>query len=212
MTPRTIEWYFDFISPFVYLQRMAFPSLPDDVSLEYRPVLLAGILGHWTSKGPAEIPSKRRFTYRFVQWKSEREGVPFRMPPAHPFNPISALRLCIALGTTPEVVDEILSFIWREGRDPSAAADWRELCGRLGVENADRRVADPEIKATLRSNTERACAIGVFGVPTFAIDGELFWGHDSTNMLVDYLEQPERFRHGEFARVTDLPIGAQRKA
>src|ERR1700693_6453432 len=95
---KSAEWYFDFISPFSYLQIVAFDRFPPEVNLTLRPVLLAGLLNHWGHKGPAEIPEKRRFTYRFVQWLAERQGGPMKFPPVHPFNPIKALRLAIAAG------------------------------------------------------------------------------------------------------------------
>ena len=56
------DWYFDFVSPFAYLQLMDFKRLPDSLGIRYRPVLFAGLLGHWGQKGPAEIPDKRRRT------------------------------------------------------------------------------------------------------------------------------------------------------
>ena len=73
----------------------------------------------------------------------------------------------------------------------------------------DAKITEPNVKEELRQNGERALAAGVFGVPTFVIDGELFWGADSTDMVVDYLREPQRFRSGEFGRVAALPIGAE---
>src|SRR5208337_1407419 len=101
---KSAEWYFDFISPFSYLQLEAFDRLPSNVGLTLRPVLLGALLNHWGHKGPAEIPQKRRFTYRFVQWLAEREGVPLNFSPAHPFNSIKALRLSIATGSSIEPI------------------------------------------------------------------------------------------------------------
>ena len=88
-------WYFDVISPFAYLQLVRFDRLPEDLTITYRPILFAGLLGHWGHKGPAEIEAKRLHTYRFSQWRADREGIRLRYPPVHPFNPLKALRLCI---------------------------------------------------------------------------------------------------------------------
>ena len=57
---------------------------------------------------------------------------------------------------------------------------------------------------------ERAAEHGVFGVPTFAVGDQLFWGVDSTDMLIDFLGDPKRFARGEYARVDDLPVGKHR--
>jgi predicted DsbA family dithiol-disulfide isomerase len=80
---------------------------------------------------------------------------------------------------------------------------------RFGVADPDTRITEPKIKEELRQNGERALAAGLFGVPTFVIDRELFWSADSTDMVVDYLREPQRFRSGEFGRVGALPIGAE---
>ena len=60
---RKAVWYFDFISPFSYLQLASFDELPGDLELTLKPVVFSALLKHWGQKGPAEIPSKRRFVY-----------------------------------------------------------------------------------------------------------------------------------------------------
>lgn len=204
-------WYFDPISPFAYLQWKDMERLPEGADPILRPVLLAGLLGHWQSKGPAEIPEKRRFTYRFAQWQAEKRGLAFRLPPAHPFNPLSVLRLCIAMDAQRQVIDSVLHFIWAEGRDPNQAGEWLELCTRLSVADPDALIGADAVKQRLRANTEEACRAGVFGVPTFVVHGEIFWGQDSMGMLLDYLSDPNLFAGGEMQRASNLPVGVQRR-
>ena len=55
---RHADWYFDYVSPFAYLQLEGFDRLPDDLVIRAKPVLFAGLLGYWEHKGPAEIPAK----------------------------------------------------------------------------------------------------------------------------------------------------------
>ncbi len=81
---REIRWYFDFISPFSYLQSRLMGKLPADIKVAYRPVLLAALLDHWGSVGPAEVAPKRVYTYRFCRWWADRHGISFVLPPAHP--------------------------------------------------------------------------------------------------------------------------------
>ena len=92
-----IDWYFDFISPFAYLQLVQLQSSHAVVDINFKPILLAGLLKHWGQKGPAEIPSKRIFTYRHILWLARQSNIPLKMPPGHPFNPLKALRLAIFL-------------------------------------------------------------------------------------------------------------------
>ncbi|MFQ5993784.1 MAG: 2-hydroxychromene-2-carboxylate isomerase [Acidiferrobacterales bacterium] len=208
---KKLEWYFDFISPFSYLATDQFHRLPAHVAITCIPVLFAGLLEYWKQKGPAELLTKRRFTNRYVQWLAVRHGVPFKAPPAHPFNPLRVLRLSIALDNDLEIIREIFHFIWREGRRPDAPEDWQALKQQLNVPDADERIAAPAVKDALRNNGECALAAGVFGVPTFIVDGELFWGFDGFEFLIDYLNDPELLNREEMRRVTDLPIGVERR-
>ena len=184
------DWYFDFLSPFSYLQLAEFDRLPPDLEVTYRPVLFAGLLGHWKHKGPAEIPAKRVQTYRWCHWYAARHGIPFRMPPAHPFNPLRPLRLAVARGAEPGLIRAVFDAIWAEGRDPSDDEEWQALTARLGIADADEAIARPEVKEALRRGTEEAAERGVFGIPTFVIGDELFWGLDTTDLVLDYLKRP----------------------
>ena len=204
------DWYFDFLSPFSYLQLTEFDRLPPDLEVTYRPVLFAGLLAHWEHKGPAEIPAKRVQTYRWCHWYAARHGIPFRMPPAHPFNPLRPLRLAVAQGAEPQLIRAVFDAIWAEGRDPSNDEEWRAMTGRLGIADADEMIAAPQVKEALRRGTEEAAERGVFGIPTFAVGDEIFWGLDTTDLVLDYLNDPALFAAGEYARISDLPIAQAR--
>jgi 2-hydroxychromene-2-carboxylate isomerase len=203
---RTLDWYFDFVSPFSYLCLHRFKELPEGVSIVYRPVLFAGLLNHWGQKGPAEIPAKRRWTYRWCQWWAGELGIPFRFPALHPFNPLQHLRLALACDSAPEAVKRIFGSIWMSGENANDPERFSRLCAELGVKN--EKLA--EAKDQLRKNTEEAAARGVFGVPSFGLDGELFWGADSIGFLNAFLKDPALLRSAEIQRLDRLPVGAAR--
>jgi 2-hydroxychromene-2-carboxylate isomerase len=211
MSPRrTITWLYDVISPFAYLALPRLPEFAPYGTLEARPVLLAALLQHFGQLGPAEIESKRRFTYRFALWRARRTGLALRLPPAHPFNPLGALRLAIAAGATVEAATTLLQAVFRDGRDVSAPAVLEELARTLGVREGAARVADPKVKEQLRANTEWAIGHGVFGVPTLLIGTELFWGADAIDMALDYLREPAPFEDQAMRAIDSLPVGARR--
>ena len=202
----SIDWYFDFVSPYSYLALHRLRELRGPVG--YRPVLFAGILNHWGQKGPAEIPAKRRWTYRSCVWEAQRLGVPFRFPAAHPFNPLPHLRLALAAGCTPEAVRKIFDFVWTTGKDASDAERFSLLCADLGSDPSKH----PEVKDILRRNTDQAIAAGVFGVPSFVISNEVFWGADSVEFANAFLADPATLDNDEMRRVDGLPAAATRSA
>jgi len=207
-----VDWYFDFVSPFAYLQLEQFVRLPAHVNVTLKPVVLGALLKHWSSKGPAEIPEKRRFTYRYAHFRAEELGIPFRIPPAHPFNPVKLLRLAIVLGSKQGAVREIFRFVWRDGRAVEGEQEWRDLYTRLGGPAADDALSRADVKAELRLNTDAAIARGLFGVPTFVCGEDVFWGEDSTTMLLRCLADPTALQSAELRRISALPVGVQRHA
>jgi 2-hydroxychromene-2-carboxylate isomerase len=204
------DWYFDFVSPFSYLQCEQLPTLERSIRIRYRPVLFAALLAAHGHKGPAEIASKRRFTYRFVVWQAAKLGIALKFPAVHPFNPLSLLRLAIVADCEPSAVRRIFRFVWRDGRLGDLPIEWAELMSELDIPDAASRIASSEVKDALKKNTDDAIARGVFGVPTLAIGDELFWGVDATAMAADYVAQGCRFTDAEMTRVANLPAGVQR--
>lgn len=208
---REVAWVFDVVSPFAYLGFRDLARFPPDVRVRYVPVLLAGMLNHFGQVGPAEIPSKRRFLYRFTLWRARQLGMPMRMPPAHPFNPLAALRLIIAAGSDRSAAGTVLEAVFRDGRDVADPAVIAELARTLGVADPQATLADPKVKERLRENTDWAISRGVFGVPTLVIGEEFFWGHDAFTMALDYLRDPAAFADEAMRAADTLPIGATRK-
>ena len=207
-----VDWFYDVISPFAYLQLEQFERLPQNVDVTLRPIVLGAILSHWQTKGPAEIPKKRAFIYRIAQQRALERGLPLTFPPAHPFNPIRTLRLAVALGQSLDVTRTIMRFIWRDGGDVASDEGWKELCRRLGTAGDEAMLGTDAVKVGLRGNSDLAIELGVFGVPTFHAEGELFWGEDATDLFLSYLSNPDMFTTGEWQRISDLPVGIQRKA
>lgn len=205
---KTLDWYFDFLSPFAYLSLGRVEQLSATVAIRYRPVLFAGLLQHWGNKGPAELAPKRLWTYRWCTWKAKRDGITFRFPSAHPFNPLPYLRLSIAAGNTPAAVRAIFDALWTTGVDPADEGRQIRLAKAIGI---DPDLAGSQaVKDTLRLTTAEAAALGVFGVPTLAVDGELFWGVDGMDFAQAFLADPELLAGQEMRRVSDLPIGVMR--
>lgn len=205
---RQIDWYFDFISPYAYLALADVECLPG-VQIRFQPILFAALLNHWGHKGPAEMPTKRVWTYHWCTWLAAQRDIPFRFPVAHPFNSLPYLRLALACDCRSGAVRTIFETLWTTGADPSDPDTIAALTRSLEVDPASLSSAD--IKEKLRSQTADAIAHGIFGVPTLRIDGELFWGADAMDFAKAYIEDASILEGDEMRRVTALPVGASRK-
>jgi 2-hydroxychromene-2-carboxylate isomerase len=188
---------FDIISPYAYLAFERLPSALEGVShhVEYRPLLFAGLLKHWGNTAPVDVPPKKAWLFRQCAWIAARDGVAFRPPTPHPFNPLALLRLLVAsvpAGQQPNrrVVELAMRHVWaRDGGDPNDASALQALADAIAPV---RDPAGPEVKSELQARTAQAAAAGVFGVPTFRLDdGQLFWGQDGLEMLVDAVRKAQ---------------------
>lgn len=202
---KQLTFYVDPISPYAAL---AFEALPEalaghSVEVTYRPILFAALLQALGQKGPAEIEVKRQWTFRQVAWLAHTQGVVLDTPAQHPFNPLPLLRLAWACaapagqpGDTPGrwVVEQLFHHVWRgagaDANDPDRLA---ALAQRLAPAQDPSSAA---VKQRLRDETEAALALGVFGVPTIAFEGRLFWGQDALPMLRAALDGDPWFRSG----------------
>lgn len=207
-----IVWYFDFISPFAWLQWPKIKALAQTEAVELRPILFAGLLDKYGHKGPAEIPGKREFTYRFALWRARQAGRPLRFPPSHPFNPLAALRLCIAAGNDVAAADAIFDWIWAQGRAGDSAAALAPVGVRLGIADVAAAIAQDAVKACLKAHFDQAAADGVYGVPTLSLDGRLFWGDDAHDFALACLRDPALWDEPEMRRLDSLPVGIARQA
>jgi 2-hydroxychromene-2-carboxylate isomerase len=202
-----LVFWFDVISPYAYL---AFERLPQALegltySVEYRPVLFAGLLQHWGQKGPAEIEPKREWTFRQVAWLAAQQGTRLDVPAQHPFNPLAILRLLVAAGANRRTCELAFDHVWHGGADANdpARLDALRTALRPGSDQglatepaSSRDPRSPEVKDELRATTQDAIERGVFGVPTIDCEGRLFFGVDGLPMLAACMRGDAWFEAG----------------
>jgi 2-hydroxychromene-2-carboxylate isomerase len=189
-----VDFYFDPVSPYAWLASAQLGKVEAaGVELRCQPVLFAGLLNAHGGKGPAEVPARRSYTFRDVMRIAARLGLPFAGPPTHPFNPLRALRMCVAvedLAQRKGLAVALLDAAWARGEDLTQPAVLSRVARELGLD-ADALLAAterPEIKQRLVEATQQAVEAGVFGVPTFRLGDELFFGSDRIEALLWRLE------------------------
>jgi 2-hydroxychromene-2-carboxylate isomerase len=196
---KRLTFWLDIISPFAYLAFERLPQALQGCSYEvaYRPVLFAALLQHHGHKGPAEIEPKRAWTFRHVHWLAHQHGVALDTPAQHPFNPLPLLRLAQACGPNRRVLEAVFRHVWQGGAD---ALDPDRLAALQADLAPERDPASAEVKAELKMQTDDAVARGLFGVPSFELDGRLFWGLDALDMVAAALRDDPWFDGPAWAR------------
>lgn len=181
-------FYFDFGSPNAYLAHRVVPGIEARIGRRfvYRPVLLGGLFKLAGSRSPAEaysdIPLKLAYEHREITRFVDRHGIAFAMNPFFPVNTLSLMRGAIAAeseGVFEAYVEAIFHFMWEAPRKLDDLGILRETLAEAGLPEALlARSQDPQVKAQLLANTQYAFAHGAFGVPSFLVGDELFFGKD----------------------------------
>jgi 2-hydroxychromene-2-carboxylate isomerase len=175
----TVELFFDYASPWSYLaDALAARRLPG-VALTLRPIYLRGLESFAT--GLPYTQAKLAYIVRDFARCVAHEGVPYAPPPAFPINGVHALRGAIVAereGALPRYHAAMFRAAWAEGRDVSQKDVVAAIARELELPAVAEAIDAPDVKAELKARTEAAVARGVFGVPTFFVGDEMFWGHD----------------------------------
>lgn len=210
---KTITFYLDFISPYAWLAFDALPKVLQGISYRvvHKPLLFAALLKHHGQLGPAEMASKRDWTYRQVLWLARQQASPLQLPATHPFNPLGLLRLasaCDAQGQPNRFVcEKIFRHVWCTGLD---AADPERLARLRGDLSAHLVLDGDPVKQALQTHSQEAIGRGVFGVPSFVVDDKVFWGQDALPMLRAYLQGDTWFDGPDWQAPARCAVGIQR--
>jgi 2-hydroxychromene-2-carboxylate isomerase len=219
---KEIHFYFDVISPYAWLAFQALPKSLEGIShtVRYHPVVFGAMLKHHGQLGPAEMPGKRDWTYRQVMWLAKQQGTVLQMPASHPFNSLALQRMAVATSPKGEpardVVEAIFKHVWCSGLEATDEARIAELQKHLtqmvqiSQPGFQIDIQSPEVKQQLLQQTQAAIDLGLFGVPSMVVDGQVFWGQDALPMLRAYLEGDAWFQSSDWLDVGKLPVGIKR--
>jgi 2-hydroxychromene-2-carboxylate isomerase len=198
---KKIDFYFDFLSPYSYVAWTWVRSQPYE--FEYHPISIPSIVSHYETKGPAQIKPKRNYLFKDLLRHTSLNQIPFTTPKNLPFNSLYALRLSlktVAGDLQKEVIDAIFRAGWEEGLDIGSDDELREILehNNLPVDELFSKMEDKASRVHLKSNIEDALKKEVFGVPTFFVDEEMFWGNDSIKYLEMYLAGRDPLDHDKY--------------
>ena len=186
---KNLEFLFDFGGPTSYLAHKSLPEICARTGAEpvYAPILLGGLFKLTNNQAPmmryAETPAKRNYEMLEFDRFVKAHALPFKMNPRFPINSLYLMRGAVAaqrLGCFALYVDTVMAAMWEDGRDMGEAKIVRQVLDSAGLNSAALLALadDPDVKAELMANTEAAAKRGAFGVPTFFVGEEMFWGKE----------------------------------
>lgn len=195
----SVEFIFDFVSPNGYLAWWPLKDIAarKGAAITITPTLLGG-MHKLTGNAPpfvrdADVKGKNAYAQLEMQRFIKRHGLTkFRMNPAFPFRSVELLRLLLAaidLGCGEAFAEAFLRAIWEDGLDPSDAAAVDAVIAAAGLPAAAlaEGAQSAPIKDRLAANTQNAVDRGAFGIPTFFVDGEMFFGKERLGQIEELL-------------------------
>ena len=196
---KKIDIYFDFASPNAYFGFNVLKTFPEkyDCEINYIPVLLGGIFKSTNNKPPMEqffgVLNKNEYQSLEIERFVNRHGLTkFKMNPHFPVISLQIVRGAIAAemdGYLEDYIEKVLVHMWEEPKkmdDPEVIKAAFEESG-FDSEKLLEQMQDPDVKTKLISNTEDAVKRGLFGIPTFFIDDEMYFGKDTIWMIEEIL-------------------------
>lgn len=188
----TLEFFYDFVSPYSYLASTRVEAEVTRVGgkLRFRPFLLGGVFNATGNKAPIEIPAKGRHLATDLGRWAKRLGVPFAWPAQFPLLTVLPLRAAFAAekaGVLVPYTHAVFRAYWAEGRDISSPAVVQEVATKAGLDGAALVAEAPGFKDALKAQTQEAVDRGSFGAPTFFVGEEMFIGNDRLDFAIEAL-------------------------
>lgn len=217
--PTYLDFYFDYISPYAYFAWRRISTLCDThhVELRIHPIVFGKLLDHWGQRGPAEIPPKREWLFKYCDRYATINRFEFNPPRHHPFNPLSALRCSlkeVCGDKQRELISAIFKACWSQGKDIGHGEALAPILKETDLDSAGlmRKIAQKETKQILIQETQEAIGHGVFGVPSMIVNQQLFWGNDQMDHVALALQGKDPLNLARVTEVLSRPRGVDRKA
>jgi 2-hydroxychromene-2-carboxylate isomerase len=189
---RTLEFFYDYVSPYSYLANSQLGSLEADVI--FRPILLGALMQNVGNQPPARLAPRGKYLFTDVHRWAAHYGIPYKMNPVFPVNTIKALRVALVAldeGAFPALHQALFNAIWAEQLDPSDESVLSDIISGalLSPDVVLTRIGEDDIKGKLKANTAEAEKRGAFGAPTFFVGDEMFFGNDRLHFVKAALDR-----------------------
>ena len=181
---KTIDFYFDFISPYSYIAYKKIKSMQDKngINFNYKPILLGGLhkLGNITA--PAFNERKMKNMKNDCEIIANKNNILFKWNEKFPINTLYLMRGFISIDENKKnkYFDICFDAYWKNNVDISIDANLNEILDSCKIDKKKffEDISDQKVKDELKNLTDKAFQLDVFGAPTFIVNNKLFWGQD----------------------------------
>ena len=186
---KEIDFYFDFISPYTYLAYKKIQSLPKDIKINYKPILLGGLHNLQGITAPAFIKPKLKHMISDCDLIAKKDKSNFIWNSKFPINSLNIMRgyLFINVEKKDLYLNIMFDAYWKDNLDISNEEILKTLLEKCKIEVISffNGIKDTKIKDELKSVTQKAHDKGIFGAPTFIVNDKIFWGQDRLEFALD---------------------------
>ena len=186
---KEVEFYFDFISPYAYLAYKKIKSLPNDIKIKYKPVLLGALHNLEGITAPAFIKHKLKHMISDCDLIANKNKSNFIWNSKFPINSLSVMRgyLFINAKNRELYMNVMFDAYWKDNLDISNEKILKNLIEKCKINSSKffDGIKDLKIKDELKSITQEAHDKGIFGAPTFIVNNKIFWGQDRLEFALD---------------------------
>lgn len=191
---KSVEFLFDFGSPTTYLAYKQLPKIAarHGARIVWTPMLLGAVFKATGNSSPAMIPAKARYMNHDLTRFAKRYGVVLNFNTHFPVNTMPIMRGAVAYQSTNQFdiyVNAMFDAMWAHPRNLNDPNEIAHVLKDIAIDPGDfmARIERAEVKERLKANTESAVARGVFGAPTFFVNGEMFFGQDRLDFVEETL-------------------------
>lgn len=191
---KEVDYYFDCISPAAYISWARLPDLIEEshAKVNYKPMLLGGVFKATGNSSPITVPAKGAYVFEdFKRW-AKRYDVPYVVNDKFPINSLYLMRGIIAYKDDlrfMSLTNAIFDAMWVSNKDLTDSEVVAQVVSSANIDPVHfvEAINDPLTKQALIEATDEAISRGVFGAPTFFVDGVMFWGQDRMDFVIEAL-------------------------
>ena len=188
---KSLEFYFDFGSPYSFLahKRIRKIEKQNSIEIKYMPILLGGLLKLAGIKANANIPVKAKYMIKDCKLCAEKYNIDFKFNSYFPISTLNLMRCALVAEKkdfAQNFINKVFDAIWKDGLNLNDNSIVEKLLKNLDINPKIflMETTDLKIKNQLKKRTDDAYNKGIFGAPSFLVNNKLFWGQDRLEFAI----------------------------